>query len=219
MLKRHKLASFACRQSVEHCKYASKHEEAMSSAGTNGVPDPAKYLTGSMVSQMLNPKQPCCSSGASTEKNHVGVGTRDGIGGGTLKAPSTAAYMQQQNHCETSFRPTSPPNHLDLDGSAKGRAVRMFSGGDGVKTPTSSLRSQQQQQQNRRQQQRDWNGRAGGVGGVGSRHQRVCGENYINVDRFFLVAMPILFLIFNVAYWLYFGGHLLIQEAGPIEKY
>ena len=47
----------------------------------------------------------------------------------------------------------------------------------------------------------------------------ICGENYINVDRFFLVAMPILFLIFNLVYWLYFGGHLLLADSTPREKY
>lgn len=47
----------------------------------------------------------------------------------------------------------------------------------------------------------------------------ICGENYINVDRFFLVAMPILFLIFNVVYWLWYGGHLLLADSTPREKY
>jgi len=33
-----------------------------------------------------------------------------------------------------------------------------------------------------------------------------CGPNYINADRFFLVAMPILFLIFNIIYWIGYGS-------------
>ena len=44
-----------------------------------------------------------------------------------------------------------------------------------------------------------------------------CGENYIKVDRFFLVTMPCLFLVFNVIYWLSFGSHLILtldDEAG-----
>ena len=44
-----------------------------------------------------------------------------------------------------------------------------------------------------------------------------CGENYIKADRFFLVAMPCLFLVFNVIYWLSFGSHLILtldDEAG-----
>ena len=38
-----------------------------------------------------------------------------------------------------------------------------------------------------------------------------CGENYIKADRFFLVAMPCLFLVFNVVYWLSYGSHLILS--------
>ena len=39
----------------------------------------------------------------------------------------------------------------------------------------------------------------------------MCGENYIHVDRFFLVAMPLLFLIFNIVYWLAYGSHFILN--------
>ena len=38
----------------------------------------------------------------------------------------------------------------------------------------------------------------------------VCGKDYIKTDRFFLVAMPCLFFVFNAAYWLSFGSHLIL---------
>ena len=39
-----------------------------------------------------------------------------------------------------------------------------------------------------------------------------CGENYIRADRFFLLAMPFLFFMFNVIYWLSFGSHLILTS-------
>ena len=36
-----------------------------------------------------------------------------------------------------------------------------------------------------------------------------CGENFINADRFFLIAMPFLFLVFNVIYWLSYGTQFI----------
>ena len=39
-----------------------------------------------------------------------------------------------------------------------------------------------------------------------------CGENYIHVDRFFLVAMPLLFLIFNIVYWFAYGSHFILNS-------
>ena len=36
-----------------------------------------------------------------------------------------------------------------------------------------------------------------------------CGDNYINADRFFLLAMPFLFLVFNVIYWLSYGSQFI----------
>jgi len=47
-----------------------------------------------------------------------------------------------------------------------------------------------------------------------------CGENYIKADRFFLVAMPCLFLVFNVIYWLSFGSHLILTvgEGGKMTN-
>ena len=39
-----------------------------------------------------------------------------------------------------------------------------------------------------------------------------CGENYINVDRFFLVAMPLLFLVFNIVYWFAYGSHFILNS-------
>lgn len=46
-----------------------------------------------------------------------------------------------------------------------------------------------------------------------------CGENYIHVDRFFLVAMPMLFLVFNVVYWMSYGAHFFLEEEVEMEKY
>ena len=40
----------------------------------------------------------------------------------------------------------------------------------------------------------------------------LCGENYIHVDRFFLVAMPLLFLIFNIVYWFAYGSHFILSQ-------
>ena len=52
----------------------------------------------------------------------------------------------------------------------------------------------------------------GGSGLIGSKTARdICGENYINVDRFFLVAMPFLFLVFNVVYWFSYGSHFMFS--------
>ena len=44
-----------------------------------------------------------------------------------------------------------------------------------------------------------------------------CGENYINVDRFFLVAMPLLFLVFNVVYWFAYGSHYFISVNDEVK--
>ncbi|XP_071746375.1 acetylcholine-gated chloride channel subunit acc-3 isoform X2 [Lepeophtheirus salmonis] len=49
------------------------------------------------------------------------------------------------------------------------------------------------------------------------RRNKYEGNNYINVDRFFLVVMPFLFLIFNVGYWLYYGQHYLLNSEEPAE--
>ena len=189
----------------------------MASAASNGSgggggtsADPAKYLTGSMVSQMLKPP---------SEKNHVGVGTRDGVGGGATVGIKTPSQHITSNHysAPAEQQRVTSPNHLnyqlggydDYASATTGRSVRIFSG----------EAAQQPQQQPPRNSLRSTASTSSHRQKVFNRRERVCGENYINVDRFFLVAMPILFLIFNVAYWLYFGGHLLIQEAGPIEKY
>jgi len=40
-------------------------------------------------------------------------------------------------------------------------------------------------------------------------HRECCGDNYINADRFFLVAMPCLFLVFNLVYWLSYGSQFI----------
>lgn len=40
-----------------------------------------------------------------------------------------------------------------------------------------------------------------------------CGENYINVDRFFLVAMPCLFLVFNIVYWFAYGSNFILSAS------
>lgn len=44
-----------------------------------------------------------------------------------------------------------------------------------------------------------------------------CGENYINVDRFFLVAMPLLFLVFNIVYWFAYGSHFILNSMKDDE--
>ena len=49
-------------------------------------------------------------------------------------------------------------------------------------------------------------------------NQRICGETYIHVDRFFLVAMPFLFLVFNVVYWLYFGNHFFLEQESDSDE-
>ncbi len=45
-----------------------------------------------------------------------------------------------------------------------------------------------------------------------------CGENYINVDRFFLVAMPCLFLVFNVVYWFAYGSNFILSASDDEVK-
>ena len=45
-----------------------------------------------------------------------------------------------------------------------------------------------------------------------------CGENYINVDRFFLVAMPLLFLVFNIVYWFAYGSHFILNSLDDEVK-
>ena len=51
-------------------------------------------------------------------------------------------------------------------------------------------------------------------------HREVCGENYIHIDRFFLVAMPILFGVFNVIYWTSYGAHFILSaNSDPLPKY
>ena len=53
-----------------------------------------------------------------------------------------------------------------------------------------------------------WRTEPGTHGGPEERKERrqdrqvMCGDNYIRVDRLFLVLSPILFLIFNIFYWL-----------------
>ena len=43
-----------------------------------------------------------------------------------------------------------------------------------------------------------------------------CGPNYITADRFFLVAMPLSFLVFNIVYWLSYGSQFIWSgEGGP----
>ena len=39
-----------------------------------------------------------------------------------------------------------------------------------------------------------------------------CGDNYIHADRFFLVASPCIFLIFNIIYWLSYGSQFYLAE-------
>ena len=48
------------------------------------------------------------------------------------------------------------------------------------------------------------------------RHQpgvAMCGDNFIRVDRLFLVLSPILFLIFNIFYWLSYCRNCFESEA------
>lgn len=45
----------------------------------------------------------------------------------------------------------------------------------------------------------------------------VCGDNYVHVDRFFLVAMPMLFLAFNIVYWMSYGSHFFIEKEEEKE--
>jgi hypothetical protein len=59
-----------------------------------------------------------------------------------------------------------------------------------------------------------------GNGATSSRRFDVCGENYLHVDRFFLVAMPMLFLVFNVVYWMSYGRHFFMESVEDLtEKY
>ena len=61
-----------------------------------------------------------------------------------------------------------------------------------------------------------------GTRGLRRRDRRgdLCGEDYLHVDRFFLVAMPMLFLAFNVVYWTSYGRHFLFATQGePPERY
>jgi len=52
------------------------------------------------------------------------------------------------------------------------------------------------------------------------RRRDLCGENYIHVDRFFLVAMPLLFLVFNIIYWTSYGRHFFAAtQADKPETY
>ena len=39
-----------------------------------------------------------------------------------------------------------------------------------------------------------------------------CGDNYINADRFFLVASPVIFFIFNIIYWMSYGSQFILAE-------
>ena len=39
----------------------------------------------------------------------------------------------------------------------------------------------------------------------------LCGENYIVADRLFLILSPILFLIFNVIYWLTYCSNYILE--------
>ena len=47
----------------------------------------------------------------------------------------------------------------------------------------------------------------------------VCGEDYVKVDRFFLAAMPLLFSIFNIIYWMSFGSHLILPGMEGNENH
>ena len=44
-----------------------------------------------------------------------------------------------------------------------------------------------------------------------------CGENYINADRFFLIAMPFLVLVFHVIYWLTYGSQFIWTMEDGIQ--
>merc|ERR1719192_2772847 len=44
-----------------------------------------------------------------------------------------------------------------------------------------------------------------------------CGPNYITADRFFLVAMPLSFLVFNIVYWLSYGSQFLWTLKESVE--
>lgn len=39
-----------------------------------------------------------------------------------------------------------------------------------------------------------------------------CGDNYIHADRFFLVASPVVFLIFNIVYWMSYGSQFYLAD-------
>ena len=39
-----------------------------------------------------------------------------------------------------------------------------------------------------------------------------CGDNYIHADRFFLVASPCVFLIFNIVYWMSYGSQFYLAD-------
>ena len=38
------------------------------------------------------------------------------------------------------------------------------------------------------------------------------GDNYFHTDRFFLVASPVIFLIFNIVYWMSYGSQFYLAE-------
>ena len=38
------------------------------------------------------------------------------------------------------------------------------------------------------------------------------GDNYFHTDRFFLVASPVVFLIFNIVYWMSYGSQFYLAE-------
>ena len=44
-----------------------------------------------------------------------------------------------------------------------------------------------------------------------------CGPNYITADRFFLVAMPLSFLVFNIIYWLSYGSQFIWTLKDSVE--
>ena len=44
------------------------------------------------------------------------------------------------------------------------------------------------------------------------RKKNYCGDNYINADRFFLVASPLIFLVFNIVYWMSYGSQFYLAE-------
>ena len=45
-----------------------------------------------------------------------------------------------------------------------------------------------------------------------------CGENYINADRFFMVASPMIFLVFNIVYWVSYGSQFYLAELDMEES-